>query len=95
MPNPAFETMKKTTSNSSTSQDSLNSAKEASSHFGALFASRWCVEPISRFEIPEQGMPSQAAYQLIRDELALDGSPVLNLASFVTTFMEPEAGIYL
>ncbi|MCE5214317.1 MAG: glutamate decarboxylase, partial [Methanobacterium sp.] len=35
--------------------------------------------------------PAQAAYQLIHDELNLDGNPSLNLASFVTTWMEPEA----
>lgn len=31
------------------------------------------------------------AYQLIRDLLTLDSTPRLNLASFVTTWMEPEA----
>jgi glutamate decarboxylase len=36
-------------------------------------------------------MPPRAAYQLIREELNLDGNPTLNLASFVTTWMEPEA----
>ena len=36
-------------------------------------------------------MPARAAYQLIADELNLDGNPALNLASFVTTWMEPEA----
>jgi glutamate decarboxylase len=36
-------------------------------------------------------MDSRAAYQLIHDELNLDGNPALNLASFVTTWMEPEA----
>jgi glutamate decarboxylase len=30
-------------------------------------------------------MPARAAYQLIHDELNLDGNPALNLASFVTT----------
>jgi glutamate decarboxylase len=35
-------------------------------------------------------MPADAAYQLVHDELNLDGNPLLNLASFVTTWMEPE-----
>jgi glutamate decarboxylase len=35
-------------------------------------------------------MPKDAAYQMINDELMLDGNPRLNLASFVTTWMEPE-----
>ncbi|KAJ3296799.1 hypothetical protein HK104_001215 [Borealophlyctis nickersoniae] len=41
--------------------------------------------------MPEDDMPPEAAYQFIKDELALDGNPVLNLASFVTTYMEPHA----
>ena len=43
-----------------------------------------------RFKIPEQSIPKEAAYQIINDELMLDGNPRLNLASFVTTWMEPE-----
>ena len=31
------------------------------------------------------------AYQLVRDELMLDGNARLNLATFVTTWMEPQA----
>ncbi|CAG8713072.1 16294_t:CDS:2, partial [Acaulospora colombiana] len=36
-------------------------------------------------------MPPEVAYKLIKDDLLMDGNPVLNLASFVTTFMEKEA----
>jgi glutamate decarboxylase len=35
---------------------------------------------------------AEVAYQLIHDELLLDGSARLNLATFVTTWMEPQAG---
>lgn len=35
--------------------------------------------------------PAECAYRLIKDELALDGNPLLNLASYVTTYMEPQA----
>ncbi len=35
--------------------------------------------------------PPTSAYQLIHDELLLDGSARLNLATFVTTWMEPQA----
>ena len=40
--------------------------------------------------MPEDSIPKEAAYQIINDELMLDGNPRLNLASFVTTWMEPE-----
>src|SRR4051812_32684237 len=41
--------------------------------------------------MPDDGAPADAAYRLIHDELLLDGSSRLNLATFVTTWMEPEA----
>lgn len=40
--------------------------------------------------MPANPIPKEAAYQIINDELMLDGAPRLNLASFVTTWMEPE-----
>ena len=40
--------------------------------------------------MPANQIPKEAAYQIINDELMLDGTPRLNLASFVTTWMEPE-----
>jgi glutamate decarboxylase len=38
---------------------------------------------------------ADSAYQLIHDELLLDGSARLNLATFVTTWMEPQARILM
>jgi glutamate decarboxylase len=37
-------------------------------------------------------VPPEVAYQLVHDELLLDGNARLNLATFVTTWMEPQAG---
>jgi glutamate decarboxylase len=34
-----------------------------------------------------QGVEAEEAYQIIHDELSLDGQPLLNLASFVSTWM--------
>jgi glutamate/tyrosine decarboxylase-like PLP-dependent enzyme len=39
----------------------------------------------------EEAMPKDVAYRMIHDHLSLDGNPMLNLASFVTTYMEKEA----
>lgn len=49
-----------------------------------------CIFFFTRFKMPEESIPKDAAYQIINDELMLDGNPRLNLASFVTTWMEPE-----
>ncbi|KAJ2618007.1 glutamate decarboxylase gad1 [Coemansia sp. RSA 1365] len=40
---------------------------------------------------PKKSMPSRNAYQLIHDSLKFDGDPTLNCATFLTTWMEPEA----
>jgi glutamate decarboxylase len=42
-------------------------------------------------ELGADPVPPDVAYQLIHDELFLDGSARLNLATFVTTWMEPQA----
>ncbi|HEV8064429.1 MAG TPA: glutamate decarboxylase, partial [Acidimicrobiales bacterium] len=48
-------------------------------------------EEVPRLTMPASGMAPQTAYQIIHDELMLDGNARLNLATFVTTWMEPEA----
>ena len=45
-----------------------------------------------RTKLGDRPVPADVAYQLIHDELLLDGSARLNLATFVTTWMEPQAG---
>jgi glutamate decarboxylase len=46
---------------------------------------------VPRYRMPEHGMLPATALQAVRDELILDGNARLNLATFVTTWMEPEA----
>ena len=46
---------------------------------------------IPRYKLPEHGVLPRTALQVVRDELILDGNARLNLATFVTTWMEPEA----
>jgi glutamate decarboxylase len=55
------------------------------------YAGRWFSHEIPKFRLPAEGMSAEAAYQLVHDELHLDGNPSLNLASFVTSWMEPQA----
>jgi glutamate decarboxylase len=46
---------------------------------------------IPRYRLPDRGMLPDTALQVVRDELILDGNARLNLATFVTTWMEPQA----
>ena len=50
---------------------------------------------VSRLRMPEKSMPPSVAFQIIHDELMLDGNARLNLATFVTTWMEPEAELLM
>ncbi|GAB2805711.1 glutamate decarboxylase [Actinoallomurus bryophytorum] len=46
---------------------------------------------LPKYRLPDGPMVPGTAYQLIHDELMLDGNSRLNLATFVTTWMEPQA----
>jgi glutamate decarboxylase len=49
------------------------------------------AERIPRHRLPAGEMSPDVAYQIIHDELMLDGNARLNLATFVSTWMEPQA----
>ncbi|MBA3808058.1 MAG: glutamate decarboxylase [Solirubrobacterales bacterium] len=55
------------------------------------YAGRSFSHDIPKYRLPAKGVSADAAYQLVHDELNLDGNPTLNLASFVTSWMEPQA----
>ncbi len=55
------------------------------------YAGRSFSHDIPKYRLPAEGMNADGAYQLVHDELNLDGNPALNLASFVTSWMEPQA----
>jgi len=54
-------------------------------------AAKWLTEGVPDNKFPESGMEPVPAMRLITEELVLDGIPERNLATFVTTWMEPEA----
>jgi glutamate decarboxylase len=51
----------------------------------------WITEGAPDSAIPEEPMAPIAAMRLVDQELAVEGIPERNLATFVTTWMEPEA----
>ncbi|MFI0937682.1 glutamate decarboxylase [Streptomyces sp. NPDC021020] len=48
-----------------------------------------------KHRLADKAMSPHAAYQLVHDELMLDGNSRLNLATFVTTWMEPQADVLM
>jgi glutamate decarboxylase len=57
----------------------------------ALFGNRFLTEAAPSTHFPDSGMPPVEAMRLVDEDLALEGDPQRNLATFVTTWMEPEA----
>ncbi|KAG1843555.1 pyridoxal phosphate-dependent transferase [Suillus subalutaceus] len=55
------------------------------------YGARYGIASIPKFHIPSKGASAETTYQLIHDELSLDGSTSLNLASFVQTWMPEPA----
>lgn len=57
----------------------------------ALYGNRFVTEEVPSREFPVTGMSAVDARRLVAEDLALEGDPGRNLATFVTTWMEPEA----
>src|SRR5215472_16662384 len=49
------------------------------------------AQRIPRHKITQDELPPDIARQIVHDELMLDGNARLNVATFVTTWMEPQA----
>jgi glutamate decarboxylase len=63
----------------------------ASGAIAPAYTGRLAVDPIPALRMPKASMDPDAAYRFIHDELMLDGSSRLNLATFVSTWMDPQA----
>ena len=57
----------------------------------ALFGNRFATQEVPSRSFPVEGMPAVDAMRLVAEDLAIEGDPARNLATFVTTWMEPEA----
>src|SRR3954470_16758649 len=55
------------------------------------YGNRFITEEVPARDFPAVGMPAQEAMRLVGEGLMLEGDPQHNLATFVTTWMEPEA----
>ncbi len=53
-----------------------------------IFGSSRMREPVPSEFIPKKGIPAETAYQIVKDETFPQTQPRLNLATFVTTYMD-------
>ena len=55
-----------------------------------VFGTSFLPTPLPKYNFPKQETDPKAAYQLVHDELLLDGNSRQNLATFCQTWVEPE-----
>ena len=72
-----------------TPQQKMNPEKEE------MLVESYFTKPAASHTMPEVGVAPRAAYNVIASEMELDGDPNKNLATFVTTWMEPEARLLI
>ncbi|KAG5929822.1 hypothetical protein E4U42_004342 [Claviceps africana] len=81
----------KPSSSAAKTNDLLKLSNDADEFTTSVYGSRFAEQELPRLTMPEVAMPREVAYRMIKDDLSLDNNPMLNLASFVTTYMEEEA----
>ena len=69
----------------------MHQATEIDTELAARYGNRFVVDEVPSTAFPKAGMPAPEAMRLIMEDLTLEGNPQRNLATFVTTWMEPEA----
>lgn len=65
-------------------------AADATIAINPLYARPGETQRVPKLHLPQGELPPDLAYQIVHDELMLDGNARLNLATFVTTWMEPQ-----
>jgi glutamate decarboxylase len=51
----------------------------------SVYGSRFAAEDLPSHELPEREMPKEIAYRMIKDELSLDGNPMLKFVHSIST----------
>jgi glutamate decarboxylase len=69
----------------------IHAKEEILAHFDDdLHGSVFLPQPLPKYQFPRRETSSNSAYQLVHDELLLDGNSRQNLATFCQTWTEPE-----
>ena len=67
----------------------MSDAEQAYEKSAELFGSAFLAQEVPTSQFPSAGMTATDALRLEAEDLALEGLPSRNLATFVTTWMEP------
>lgn len=72
-------------------RDAINQDSEAQLSINPVFTRPGEATELAKFEIPSNMMDPDTAYQIVHDASMLDGNSRLNLATFVSTWMDDNA----
>jgi glutamate decarboxylase len=56
---------------------SIKPAPDSDLFTTSVYGSRFAAEDLPKHEMPETEMPKEVAYRMIKDDLSLDGNPML------------------
>ena len=72
-----------------------HAVKKERLHTDKVYSSREPTLILPKYRMPDGEQGARAAYQLVHDELMLDGNSRQNLATFCQTWVEPEARLLM
>jgi glutamate decarboxylase len=55
----------------------LDTGREPDCFTTSVYGSKFAAEDLPKHEMPEHEMPKEVAYRMIKDDLSLDGNPML------------------
>jgi hypothetical protein len=67
-------------------------AVDSQDDFTSVYGSRFAIQDLPSEDIPEESMPPEIAYRMIKDELSLDNNPMLK---YVNRFLATIGGAEL
>jgi glutamate decarboxylase len=56
---------------------------EEDGFYSTVYGTRFATQQLPQTEMPEREMPREVAYRMIKDELSLDGNPMLKYGSSI------------
>jgi len=64
--------------------------RDGDNYASSVYGSRFAIQQMPGLEMPEREMPRDVAYRLIKDELSLDGNPMLKYAHPPENYWGPD-----
>jgi len=61
---------------------SMETSANADTFTTTVYGSKFAAQDLPKYEMPENEMPKEVAYRMIKDDLSLDGNPMLKYVAY-------------